>query len=443
MDIQKLYHIEQKLLGALMEYQDAMIDISDILKPHMFNTVIHQQIYQSCCDLFNEGKGIDQVTVSQNLTMAGAYNEYFQPKNIHEVVNNKGSFFTCVEYANIIKNEYLRRTLTEKINEVQEVSKQPHANINDLVNGLMNTVDDVINDNIASQTKDINQVIKEAIPELMSHGHGQSSGITSGLIDLDDMTKGFQPSALIILAARPAMGKTALMTTIIKACARSGSACAIFSLEMDSFSLFCRMVSEDIKVSSNVLTTKQLTDYQKKLLNDGVVKLQDLPIFIDDQPNTTITEIRTKLKRLKQKHDIKFAVIDYLQLMSGSKKSQSREQEISEISRGLKLVAKELKIPIMALSQLNRSVEQRGGQKIPELSDLRESGSIEQDADMVMFIHRPEYYGLTHDEDGNSVEGRADLYIRKHRNGKVGMVKTKFEGQYTAFYNWDESNFPF
>ena len=129
--------------------------------------------------------------------------------------------------------------------------------------------------------------------------------------------------------------------------------------------------------------------------------------------------------------------------MSGSKKSQSREQEISEISRGLKLVAKELKIPIMALSQLNRSVEQRGGQKIPELSDLRESGSIEQDADMVMFIHRPEYYGLTHDEDGNSVEGRADLYIRKHRNGKVGMVKTKFEGQYTAFYNWDESNFPF
>jgi len=271
------------------------------------------------------------------------------------------------------------------------------------------------------------------------------SGIQSGLTSLDRLTSGWQKSDLVIIAARPAMGKTALVLTMARnAAVEFNHPVAIFSLEMSSLQLVTRLIASETELSSEKLKKGTLEEYEFAQLNDKIKKISEAPIFIDDTAGLSIFELRAKARRLKEKQGIELIIIDYLQLMVGSsdgKGGGNREQEISFISRSLKGLAKELNVPILALSQLSRAVETRGGDKRPVLSDLRESGAIEQDADLVMFIHRPEYYNVTQDAEGNDTRGVAELIVAKHRNGPVDSVKTKYIAHLTKFADLDEMGY--
>ena len=275
--------------------------------------------------------------------------------------------------------------------------------------------------------------------EITRNNKGNFSGVPSGLTALDRLTSGWQKSDLVIIAARPAMGKTALVLTMARnAAVDFGKPVAVFSLEMSSLQLVTRLMASESEIASEKLKKGNLEEYEFQQLTDKTRKISEAPLFIDDTPGLSVFELRAKARRLKEQHKIELLVVDYLQLMTaGGEGKGNREQEIATISRSLKGLAKELEIPVIALSQLSRAVETRGGDKRPQLSDLRESGAIEQDADMVMFIHRPEYYNITEDENGGSTLGVAELIIAKHRNGPVDSAKTRYIGHFTKFVDLD------
>ena len=297
--------------------------------------------------------------------------------------------------------------------------------------------------NVKKDVTQINPVIKEAlnILEIASNRKDGLSGLQSGFHDLDKMTSGWQNSDLVIIAARPAMGKTAFVLSMAKNMAINyNTPVAIFSLEMSNVQLVNRLIVNTCEITGEKIKSGQLAPYEWEQLMAKIKDLYDAPIYIDDTPSLSVFELRTKARRLVREHNIKMIIIDYLQLMNASGMNfGSREQEVSTISRSLKGLAKELNIPIIALSQLNRGVETRQGDgKRPQLADLRESGAIEQDADMVCFIHRPEYYKITEDEKGNSLIGLAEIIIAKHRNGAVGDVRLRFKGEYARFQNLND-----
>jgi replicative DNA helicase len=262
--------------------------------------------------------------------------------------------------------------------------------------------------------------------------------VATGFTQLDQLTSGFQSGQMIVVAARPAMGKTAFVLSMARNVAiDSQKPVAVFSLEMDAVELVNRLISSEAEIESGKIKKGLLSDDEFKMIYDRTGKLSKAPIFIDDTPALSVFELRAKCRRLKAKHDIQMVIIDYLQLMhAGSEKGGNREQEISAISRSIKSMAKELGIPFVALSQLSRAVETRGGDKRPQLSDLRESGAIEQDADMVMFLYRPEYYGLDQDEAGNSTKGLAQVIVAKHRGGGLETINLKFMSSFTKFVNF-------
>jgi len=265
--------------------------------------------------------------------------------------------------------------------------------------------------------------------------------VPTGFVDLDRMTSGWQPSDLVIVAARPGMGKTSFTLALAANASILNKPVAFFSLEMSSIQLVKRLISMETEIHGEKLKNGKLEDYEWQQLNTAIERMSDRNIFIDDTPAINIFELRAKCRRLKMQHDIQMVMIDYLQLMTGSmdnNRNGNREQEISSISRALKGLAKELNIPVIALSQLSRAVETRGGTKRPQLSDLRESGAIEQDADMVMFIYRPEYYQIMEDEEGNSLKGKAEVIIAKHRNGALGTVDLRFTGETAKFSDWGD-----
>jgi replicative DNA helicase len=286
------------------------------------------------------------------------------------------------------------------------------------------------------------RVLKQ-IEELSEKPDGLT-GVPSGFTDLDRLTSGWQPSDLVIIAARPGMGKTSLVLAVCLNAARDfNKGVALFSLEMASTQLVQRLISMESEIAGSKMRNGKLEDYEWQQLQTTVERLNAVPIFIDDTPAINIFELRAKCRRLKQQHDIQLIIIDYLQLMTGGSdgKSGNREQEIASISRALKSLAKEIRVPVIALSQLSRAVEMRGGSKRPQLSDLRESGSIEQDADMVAFIYRPEYYQILQDESGQSLKGVAEFIIAKHRHGALETIKLKFTDTFAKFSNLDDPTF--
>jgi replicative DNA helicase len=287
-------------------------------------------------------------------------------------------------------------------------------------------------------------IMREAIAEMEIRKHQKDglTGVPSGFTALDRVTSGWQKSDLVIIAARPAMGKTAFVLSVLRnAAVDHNRPVAIFSLEMSSIQLVNRLIAGEAELDSEKIKKGQLADHEWAQLVHKTAKLSKAPLFVDDTPALSILELRAKCRKLKAQHDIQLIVIDYLQLMSGDSKGGNfggnREQEIASISRALKKIAKELSVPVIALSQLSRAVETRGGDKRPQLSDLRESGAIEQDADMVMFLYRPEYYGITEDEDHNSTQGVGEVIIAKHRNGSLDTVKLRFIGRFTKFTDLD------
>ncbi len=434
--------LEEAVLGALMLEKDAINHVVDILNAESFYKNSHQEIYKAIIELFNKQEPVDILTVTNQLRKNGTLELAGGPYYITELTSKVSSAAHVEFHARIITEKAIKRELIRIATEVHREAYEDTTDVFDLLDKTEQAIFDVSEINIRKDYADMKSVMAEAIMELETKKlHSDSlTGIPTGFTDLDRITSGWQRSDLIIIAARPSMGKTAFVVSAMRnAAVDFKKPVAIFSLEMASIQLVNRLISAEAELESDKIKKGNLEEYEWEQLTHKTRALADAPIFIDDTPALSILELRAKARKLVSQHHVELIIIDYLQLMTGdnTKSGGNREQEIASISRSLKNIAKELNIPIIALSQLSRAVEVRGGSKRPQLSDLRESGSIEQDADLVLFLYRPEYYGITQDEEGNNVKGMAEVIISKHRNGSLGTVKLKFIGQFTKFTDGD------
>jgi len=436
--------LEEAVLGALMLEQDALNSVIDILKSEFFYKEQHQKIYASICRLFANSHPVDILTVTNELKTQGELEFVGGAYYITQLTNRVASAANIEFHSRIISQKYIQRELIKIASEIEHDAYDDTTDVLELLDRTESSLLSIGEKNFRSDYTDMPSIIRAAIQEIEAtkdHENGLS-GVPSGFTNLDRLTSGWQKSNLIILAARPSMGKTAFALTMARNIAVDfKKSIAFFSLEMSAVELVMRLISSESQLSADKLKKGNLADYEWAQLNAKVNSLIEAPLFIDDTPALTIFELRAKCRRLKQKHDIQMIFIDYLQLMQGSSDAKgNREQEISMISRQLKALAKELRVPILALSQLSRAVETRGGSKKPILSDLRESGAIEQDADIVMFIYRPEYYKIDQDEKGDT-RGMADIIIAKHRSGPTDEVRLRFINQYAKFADVEDNNF--
>jgi replicative DNA helicase len=438
--------LEEAVLGAIMIEKDAYSIIADILKADCFYKIAHQKIYQAIVTLSVNMEPVDMHTVTEQLRKSGTIDEIGGPYYI-TLLTAKVSSAAHLEYhSRIIVQKYLARELIRISTEIQTKAYDDKSDVDDLMQEAEGMLFEVSQRNLKKDVTQIDPVIGEAIKRMGLAAEKQgASGVPTGFHDLDKITSGWQRSDLIIIAARPAMGKTAFILSMAKNMGVDHNRpTAVFSLEMSNVQLVNRLIMNVCELEGEKIKNGQLNPEEWNKLHKDVKNLLGAPIYIDDTPSLSVFELRSKARRLVREHNVECLIIDYLQLMNASGMSfGSREQEVSIISRSLKGLAKELDIPIIALSQLNRGVEGRTGieGKRPQLSDLRESGAIEQDADMVCFIHRPEYYKITEDAAGNSLIGIAEIIIAKHRNGATGDVALKFKGAYAKFANKDEFDF--
>lgn len=434
--------LEEAVLGALMLEKDALTDVIDKLKPENFYKEVHQKIYQAICDLFSKSEPTDYLTVINELKRNGDLENVGGPYYITQLTGRIASTANTEFHAHIILQKFIQRELIRISSRVIEEAYDDTVDVFDLLDNAESKLFDVAEGTIRGAPKKMTGLIGEALKQIedaKNHKDGMS-GVASGFTKLDRMTNGWQKADLIIVAARPAMGKTAFVLSMARNLAvEFRKPVAFFSLEMSSLQLVMRLISNETELDAEKLKKGQLTMAEWEQLHSQIDKLSDAPLIIDDTPALSIFELRAKSRKLMAKHQLELIVVDYLQLMTaGSDSKGNREQEISMISRSLKSIAKELNVPIIALSQLSRAVETRGGDKRPMLSDLRESGAIEQDADMVIFLYRPEYYGIDEDEDHNPTQGLAEVIIAKHRNGQTGTVRLKFVDRLAKFKSMDE-----
>ena len=438
--------LEEAVLGALMLEKDALTAVIDILTPNSFYLDTHKEIYSAIVTLFNNSEPVDMRTVVSQLRKSGKLEFVGGSYYIAELTSKVSSAANIEYHARIVTEMAIKRELIRVASEIHQDAYEDTTDVFQLLDKTESALFEISEANIRKNYDSMTSLMAQAIHELeerKNHKDGLT-GIASGFTALDRVTSGWQKSDLVIIAARPAMGKTAFVVSALRnAAVDFNHAVAIFSLEMSSVQLVNRLISAEAQLESEKIKKGNLADYEWQQLIHKTNKLSSAPIFIDDTPALSILELRAKCRRLKAQHDVQLIVIDYLQLMSGdsSKGGGNREQEIASISRALKGIAKELDVPVIALSQLSRAVETRGGDKRPQLSDLRESGSIEQDADMVMFLYRPEYYGITEDENGMPTTGVGEVIIAKHRNGSVENVQLKFIGKYTKFTDLDNHSF--
>lgn len=434
--------VEQSVLGAMLIERDAIPKTIEILPADSFYTSSHNKIYDTVLSLFDRGNPVDLITVTDELKRRGHLEEIGGTYYLTELTAQVATAANVEYHARIIAEKSLLRKMIETMTTVVGRAYDPSADAFELLDEAESEIFKISDSQLRKSASSMSDVLKETLARLESI-HGQEEGITgipSGFSRIDQMTGGWQPSDLIIIAARPSMGKTAFSLSIARNAALHKDnpvGVAFFSLEMSAQQLAQRLLTSEARVDSQAARTGRLSDDDWPALARAAGRLSAAPIFIDDSPALSVLELRAKCRRLKAEHDIGLVVVDYLQLMHGSSmnKNSNREQEIAHISRSLKSLAKELDVPVIALSQLSRAVETRGGDKRPMLSDLRESGSIEQDADVVMFIYRAERYGITVDENGNSTEGLAEILISKQRNGPVGDVTLAFITQHARFEN--------
>jgi len=436
--------LEEAVLGALMLEKEAVNTAIDILQAKSFYKETHQKIYAVIQDLFGKSDPVDILTVTHELKQRGELDLVGGPYYITQLTNRVASAANIEFHARIISQKYIQRELIKISTEIITKAYDETTDVFSLLDEAESSLFSVAEGNIRKNYESMSDLIRESIKQIEEAKNQESGviGVASGFTALDRITSGWQPSDLVIIAARPAMGKTSYVLSLARnAAVDFNIPVAFFSLEMSSVQLVTRLVSSESEISSEKLRSGDLRNDEIQQIQTKIAGLAEAPIFIDDSAGLSVFELRAKARRLKSQHNIQLLIIDYLQLMSGgSDNGGNREQEISMISRSLKSIAKELNIPVLALSQLSRAVETRGGDKRPQLSDLRESGSIEQDADMVQFITRPEYYGLTEDEDGNSTQGMATIIIAKHRNGSVGDVKLKFISHLAKFEDFEQGN---
>ena len=441
--------LEKVVLGALMIEKDAYSLVSEILRPESFYETRHKLIYEAIRKLNIEQKPVDILTVTEQLKSSGTLEEVGGPFYITQLSGMVASSAHIEYHARIIAQKYLARELITYTSGIQTKAFDATQDVDELMQEAEGRLFEISQRNVKKDYTQIDPVINDAynMLQLAAARSDGLSGIASGFQELDKMTSGWQNSDLVILAARPAMGKTAFALSMAKNIAVDQKIpVAFFSLEMSNVQLVNRLIVNVCEITGEKIKSGQLAPYEWGQLDHRIKDLYGAPLFVDDTPSLSVFELRTKARRLVREHGVKLIMIDYLQLMNASGMSfGSRQEEVSTVSRSLKGLAKELNIPILALSQLNRGVENRGGPnenaaeaKRPQLSDLRESGAIEQDADMVLFIHRPEYYRIFSDQQGRDLRGKAEIIIAKHRNGAVGDVLLTFKGQYARFQNPDD-----
>lgn len=433
--------LEEAVLGALMLEKDAYSIVSDILKPESFYSPVHNIIYGAIQGLAVQQKPVDVLTVVEELKRRGELESAGGAVYVAELSEKVASAAHIEYHSRIIAQKYLARELITFSSEVTQKAFDETIDVDDLMQDTEGRLFEMSQRNVKKDVIQINPVIKEAMQVIQTAANRKDgmSGIPTGFNQLDKLTMGWQKSDLVIIAARPAMGKTAFVLSMAKNIAINyEKPVAVFSLEMSNVQLVNRLIVNVCQIKGESIKSGRLTDDEWDRLDSKIKDLYDAPIYVDDTPSLSVFELRTKARRLVREHDVNLLIIDYLQLMNASGMNfGSREQEVSMISRSLKGLAKELNIPIIALSQLNRGVESRQGNegKRPQLADLRESGAIEQDADIVCFIHRPEYYRITEDESGNSLIGVAEIIIAKHRNGPTGIASMRFDNEYARFEN--------
>jgi replicative DNA helicase len=439
--------LEEAVLGACMLEPKALIHVIDILSPDMFYVEGHQHIYRAIKDLFAKSEPVDIMTVTEQLRLNGKLEAVGGSYYVTELSTKVASGAHVEYHARIIAQKFIQRELISIASQVIKDAYDDTVDVFELLDKAETDMFSIAEEHLKKNTNTLPDILQQEIKDISArmekYKEGVSfSGVGSGFTKLDRYTSGWQASDLIILAARPGMGKTAFTLALARnAAIDMNKPIAFFSLEMDAGQIVKRLISMETELGGEKLREGNLQGYEWTQLTSRIDKLREAPIHIDDTPALNIFELRAKCRRLKNTHDIQMVIIDYLQLMTTGmegKSSGNREQEISQISRSLKSLAKELKIPVIALSQLSRAVETRGGDKRPMLSDLRESGAIEQDADMVIFLYRPEYYGITQDEEGNDCRGIGEVIIAKHRNGSLGTVRTRFINQFAKFANLEE-----
>ncbi|MEZ4975081.1 MAG: replicative DNA helicase [Flavobacteriaceae bacterium] len=441
--------LEEAVLGAMMIDKKGVDEVIDILSPEAFYSEAHQHIFQSIFELFQESKPIDLLTVSTQLKKNEKLDIVGGDFYLISLTQKVSSSAHIEYHARIILQKFIQRSLIKISSEIIEDAYDETQDVFDMLDRAEAKLYDVTQGNLKRSSETAQDLVIQAKKKIEEISNKKGlSGIPSGFDKLDRLTSGWQPSDLVIVAARPGMGKTALTLSMARNISvNQNIPVAFFSLEMSSVQLITRLISSETGLSSEKLRTGKLEKHEWEQLNVKVKGLEKAPLYIDDTPSLSIFDLRAKARRLASQHGIKLIIIDYLQLMTagGSQKGGNREQEISTISRNLKALAKELNVPVIALSQLSRAVETRGGSKRPILSDLRESGAIEQDADIVSFIYRPEYYKIEEwdDEERSPTEGQAEFIVAKHRNGGLDNIRLKFLGHLGKFDNLDDFGTPF
>ena len=415
--------IEQAVLGAMMLEQQALSRAFEILDKSCFYHAAHGRIFEAMYALFEQGTAVDQLTLTEELKRRGQLDDVGGVVYLAKLGSEVATAANIDYHARIVFEKALSRKLIETASEISERAYAGDEDVQTLIDKAEQQLFSLSENQIGEGFESLEEVMGETFEHLerIHAKTGTVLGVDTGFAELNELTSGFQKGDLIILAARPSVGKTALALTLARNAAVDAKiGVAVFSLEMSKMQLAQRLLSAETKVDLHRLRTGRLTEEDWMHLTRNIDRLAQAPIYIDDTPGISVLEARAKARRQLREYGIGMVVIDYLQLMSGHLRTQSREQEISQISRGLKAMAKELDVPILALSQLSRAVESRTDRR-PQLSDLRESGSLEQDADVVMFIYRPEMYGLK-SPDGDSLEGVAEIIVGKQRNGPVDSV---------------------
>ena len=436
--------LEEAVLGAIMLDKDGLTSVIDILRKESFYKEEHQAIYEVMLQLFERSQPIDILTIHEGLKKNAKLEEVGGVNYLMQLTNKVASAANIEYHARIVAQKFIQRELIRVSTRTIKDSFEDTTDVFELLDDAERSLYEITEQNLSTGFESLKALVVKARNEIetVSAKTDGLTGVPTGFEELDKLTSGWQRSDLVIVAARPGMGKTAFTLSLAHNAAKFGRGVAIFSLEMSNLQLVNRLISMEAEIDSRSLRNGDLSPEEWDRLHSAVENLAEMPIYIDDTPGINIFELRAKCRRLKQNHDIEMIIIDYLQLMTGAPTGSkgNREQEISTISRSLKGLAKELKVPVMALSQLSRAVETRGGNKRPQLSDLRESGAIEQDADLVSFIYRPDYYDLEPDDAGVPRDS-AEIIISKHRNGSLGSVYLKFIKQYVKFTEQDSLGF--
>ena len=438
--------IEKVVLGALMIDKDAFTVVSEIIKPETFYEARHQKIYEAVQSLNLQEKPVDIMTVTEELRHKGTLEDVGGPAYVVELSSQVASSAHIEYHAHILAQKFLARQLIQFASMIETDAFDETVDVDDLMQKAEGALFEISQKNMLQDYVQIDTIVDQAHQLLLqaSNREGGLTGVPSGFRKLDEITAGWQPSDLVIIAGRPAMGKTSFALSLAKNISVDfNEPIAFFSLEMDNVQLVNRLLSNVCEIPGSKILNGQLSSDEWGRLDQNIRKLEGAPIYLDDTAGLSVFELRTKARRLVREKGVKLIMIDYLQLMNANgMKFGSRQEEVSTISRSLKGLAKELRIPIIALSQLSRNVEGREGAegKRPLLSDLRESGAIEQDADMVLFVHRPEYYRIFEDEQHRDLRGMAQIIVAKHRKGATGDVLLRFRGEFTRFQNPDEAD---